>query len=391
MRSVRDAGHLLMIGMVLCCTAAWGDDALKRRVEAEYPPALARLEARYGSMHGRARRGYFEAFPGRPPVNETRRLDFAFAPGSGRMDVTLTGPDEPEKLDAKTAIRSVYGANAQYGFELVQRRADNGLTLQTVLDDPKRRRILVGSRYGYEVQCAHYFGKVPFSTYFNSKTLRIDSVVELDAPQGSKPLLIRPTVVPPANWVRPPNSLDVDGWLVVSPNEGWITREYGQTFGRAKFSTNIGKIEYGRSPDGHLDPIKHVQRGYMGRVTRDDPGVAVLGFDLDFESVTYEALPESEFRLPAFGLPDIDPGDKKGASTGRPRGLFALAAVGYGPAGGAGGTRGGLDAQLGDGSVRFVRNMIRTWPLSPITGDPAAFRQALATRAGGEGPPDADP
>jgi prepilin-type N-terminal cleavage/methylation domain-containing protein/prepilin-type processing-associated H-X9-DG protein len=61
---------------------------------------------------------------------------------------------------------------------------------------------------------------------------------------------------------------------------------------------------------------------------------------------------------------------------------------------------GGLNALMGDGSVRFVKETIDTWPFDPVTGNPAGASrtsggwwintprpgvwQALATRAGGE-------
>ncbi len=60
----------------------------------------------------------------------------------------------------------------------------------------------------------------------------------------------------------------------------------------------------------------------------------MTGSDLDIKSVKYEALPESDFRLPAYGLPEVEPAGKNGASTDRPYGLFALAGVGFGVAGG---------------------------------------------------------
>jgi prepilin-type N-terminal cleavage/methylation domain-containing protein/prepilin-type processing-associated H-X9-DG protein len=61
---------------------------------------------------------------------------------------------------------------------------------------------------------------------------------------------------------------------------------------------------------------------------------------------------------------------------------------------------GGLNALMGDGSVRFVKETVNSWPFDPITGDPAGsvrnrggwmektprpgVWQAMATRAGGE-------
>ena len=61
---------------------------------------------------------------------------------------------------------------------------------------------------------------------------------------------------------------------------------------------------------------------------------------------------------------------------------------------------GGVNGLFGDGSVRFVKDTISTWPFDPITGAPLGARQAtdgswtnlpnpgiwqaLATRSGGE-------
>ena len=67
---------------------------------------------------------------------------------------------------------------------------------------------------------------------------------------------------------------------------------------------------------------------------------------------------------------------------------------------GSSGHPGGLNALMGDGSVRFVRDSVESWPLEPTTGQPVGAErtaegawinlprsgiwQALATRSGGE-------
>ncbi len=61
---------------------------------------------------------------------------------------------------------------------------------------------------------------------------------------------------------------------------------------------------------------------------------------------------------------------------------------------------GGLNVLMGDGSVRFIKDTIQTWPFSPVSGNPAGASQnaqgawinlpppgvwqSLSTRAGGE-------
>jgi prepilin-type processing-associated H-X9-DG protein len=61
---------------------------------------------------------------------------------------------------------------------------------------------------------------------------------------------------------------------------------------------------------------------------------------------------------------------------------------------------GGLNVLMGDGSLRFIKDTIQTWPFDPLSGNPAGSSQnaqgswvnlppsgvwqALATRSGGE-------
>ena len=323
----------LILGLSICSASAGGDDALKQRVLTEYPAALAKLEARYGSMHGQGRHHKFRVIQ---PMEQTLKLDFAFAPGSAKMVTTETDPDSPAIKAEQAFFQSIYCANPRYGFHLNRRHPDDELTLRDVSDDRRYNFNQISSHFGNQVQCAFTLSFVSVSFYLDQKTFRIDSVAELVEESGGKLLLIRFAIVRPPGTPTRPNWIDTDGWLVVSPDEGWIMREYGRVLtARGKsYETDIGKIEYTRSPDGHLDPIKHTQRNYHGRVNRDNPGTPGAGFELIFESVKYEALPESEFRLPAFGMPEVEAAGKKGASTKLSYGLFGLAIVGFGLAGG---------------------------------------------------------
>jgi prepilin-type processing-associated H-X9-DG protein len=61
---------------------------------------------------------------------------------------------------------------------------------------------------------------------------------------------------------------------------------------------------------------------------------------------------------------------------------------------------GGMNALMGDSSVRFIKDSIQSWPIDPFTGNPAGASQdarglwvgvppqgvwqALSTRSGGE-------
>ena len=309
MRSSRAVCSLACLGLVVSGVSAQSDDALKQRVLNEYPAALAKLEARYGSMHGQGRHHKFRVIQ---PMEQTLKLDFAFAPGSAKMVTTETDPDSPAIKAEQAFFQSIYCANPGYGFHLNRRHPDDDLALRTVLDDHRSSLGQITNHFGNQVQCAFSFGFVSVSLYLEKKIFRIDSVTELAEEPSGKSLLIQFAIVRPPGTPTRPSWSDVDGWLVVSPDEGWIIREYGSVQSARGFAsyTDIGKIEYARSPDGHLDPIKHTQRNYHGRVNRDNPGTPGAGFELIFESVKYEALPESEFRLPAFGMPEVEAAGK---------------------------------------------------------------------------------
>ena len=237
------------------------------------------------------------------------------------------------------AFEKVYVVNPQYGFILNRNQPDEQLALRDVSGDLKLRRATIAQHHGGDVQCAVSFGQVPLAQFLEAKSIHVDSVQELNELGGPKTLLIQFKNTRKPSVPRSQTLYHVDGWVVVSPDEGWIIREYGVVTTRELndlSGSRIGKIEYARSADGHLDPIKHTMRHYHGRANRDKPEEGFSGgsFELTFGSVKYDALPESAFRLPAFGIPEVEAEGKKGASTGQPYGLFSLAIVGFGLAGG---------------------------------------------------------
>ena len=325
---------VIILGVLPNCAPAHGSDALKQRVLAEYPAALAKLESRYGSMHGTARYHETRRPPGQPSVERSLKFDFAFAPDAAKVAILDESAVGPADTDQKKVFQKVYGLNSKYGFNLIQNRPGDDFVLRDFSEDLRQGRVTIASHHSGKIQCAFSFSFNSMSDWLNSKSTRIDSVEEIDAAGGGKRLLIqlRSAIPPKTPYIG-------DGWIVVSPDDGWLIREYGRVMTRQLNGlavTDVGQIDYARSPDGHLDPVKLVNHYFHGRINHNQSGKDLPGFqfELDFESVKYEALPAAAFHLPAFGLPEIDPGGNKGAATDRPYGLFALAVVGFGLAGG---------------------------------------------------------
>ncbi len=292
---------------------AHGDDAaLRQRVETEFPLAMAKLEARYDSMHGRAIYHATRCPPGgKPCVEELLRLDFAFAPGLARLTTTNLKPDEVVNPKQKQALESVRGVNSQYGFVISRYQPGAAYVVRDIEADLRQARSIITSRHGSELQCGARFGFGKLSEIFAVKAFRLDSVAEVEGAAGSKQVLIRYASTRDFKTLKP-SAVFVDGWIVVAPDDGWIIREYGvvstSNTGQAH-ATDLGTIEYSRSADGHLDPVRLVEHYCPGRIERaapEPPHDGSVSFELTFESVKYEALPEADFHLPAFGLPEAE-------------------------------------------------------------------------------------
>jgi len=328
------AWFLLLVGLTHP-SASRSDDALKNRVREEYPVALAKLEARYSSMHGQAELTEFKFQPD-PATRETAKvLDFAFAPGHAKLSFTTIKAWDKIKPNETMIYQNVFALNADYWFVLSRHNPDEALALKDVSEDKSKGRSRIHNQHENDVRCAYSVHNTAVSAFFNRNMFQIDDVFEENVVGETKRLVVLFTLIHSPDKPRAKNASFVDGgWLTICPEEGWIVREYGVVHSTSdKSVTYFGKVEYARSPDGHLDPVRHTQRTYPDRASRDNPGKPIVGFDLDFKTVKYEALPDSEFRLPAFGMPDLGKG-KEGASTARPYGLFALATVGFGIAGG---------------------------------------------------------
>jgi hypothetical protein len=93
------------------------------------------------------------------------------------------------------------------------------------------------------------------------------------------------------------------GWMVVSPEEGWILREYNYTLDRSGTILR-GNVEYGDSIDGGRLPrrVTHTRYGVA------DGHPVSNRESADFSELRLIGLPDKEFTLEAFGLPNFRPG-----------------------------------------------------------------------------------
>ena len=301
---------------------------LKRRFLQEYPAALIQLESRYNAMFGRGDRVEFKQGPNR--VVETKQITIDFAFGGAAAKLVQTSAKDWSEIkpgESNQLYQLAFGANADYGFRLSKKHPTLDLTLDEIQDDPAKSRLALMNRGGFDVQPALYPAGIALPLMVKANNLQIEDVTEEVQPDGSRWLLVR-NLDQPSPRVNVPGQR-ITSWFLMSPADGWIIREAGRTgVTRISSSTTFGKVEYRRSADGHLDPVRHTVRRYVGVHERDakDLGEPVTGFDLTLRDVKYEAPPPSAFRLPAFGMPEVAESGKTGAANDRPYGWFALAA-----------------------------------------------------------------
>jgi hypothetical protein len=84
------------------------------------------------------------------------------------------------------------------------------------------------------------------------------------------------------------------GWFDAIPDQGWVIREGAQGSLRTAESVAF-KIEYEGSQDGFPLPKRVTDYSNLGRTIAE------------FDQIRHGSVPESEFTLTAFGLPEIDP------------------------------------------------------------------------------------
>lgn len=86
------------------------------------------------------------------------------------------------------------------------------------------------------------------------------------------------------------------GWIEVAPDEDWAVHGYGSGHPTTGTPGRVQRIDYGEPRDGV--PIPR-------RITVSNPmGTLIQTFEI--ESVEFGPIPEREFTLSAYGLPERD-------------------------------------------------------------------------------------
>jgi hypothetical protein len=280
--------------MLEAAPAERADDAsLREMFLRDYPQALKTLESRLSNAKGVVKRSEVRGNKARTIVS-SRTLTFECKlPYMAR--VVSDGETTVTKSDVKTSthIGSAPCYNRDYSFELSREGANNDWSVSSFDSDPtakSRMENIVMYPFLYKYLNAP-FSLVGWrlSSLLSEERFSVRAVSRVR--DGDKQMLR-------VEFDRRPDAKGREGfhgWFVVSPDEAWVVRSF-EYMDELK-NSGRGTVEYGA-----------VQRGVPvpKRVVHDQRGRAAnLEATYDFEEISLVDVPDRDFTLAAFGLPEL--------------------------------------------------------------------------------------
>jgi hypothetical protein len=253
----------------------------------EYPRALAQIEGFFASVRAQGRQHTVRTRPdGSEQLNEY--LDFVFARSKGASKYEMTGqaPQDSTIVWCRNPDKYVfnlrrYSPNSEYAVVAL-----NGK------DSPTADSM---ERYSYrDLDASHSVYGVRVSKLMDDPSFQIKSV-QYDADQGE-------VHVSYALSPDPPLVLR-DGDLWLSPQLGWAITRFHSNYKYDSRPELVGQmngtVEYSIMENGVAVPSRVViSTSYAGYKTNED---------FQFQSVLRTQVPDEEFTLTSYALPEMDP------------------------------------------------------------------------------------
>ncbi len=286
-----------------------------RRVEAEFVRGIGRVEAFFSQVVGsgtfrefnrpvQGPRGNRVPVPGAPETLRTSFvLDYWYR-GELRKRVLRPRPPAPGAPASKSRIL-IECSGPRYSFWLHKSPEDGSLTIRGVgrgddITEVFRRSVLEKTNGPFAV------GGIAFSEVMADPSFGFKAVETLDGEPVRYKISYR---------FHPEGKLVYrDGWVVVRPDRNWSIQSFGLEADRPADGKRLtdymrGETEYGPVQDGFALPTK-TNILTMGMLRRE----------FVFDAIRHEVLPDREFTLSAYGLPEPDapaarPSRRPGAST----------------------------------------------------------------------------
>ena len=332
--------RIVVIGTMFFMSASLlraDDEALRRRVLSEYPPALAVLETAYAGFRAEARVKSHTNIG--LPSERRSSTQTNYAMTGERMRIITDGwadpATEPANSSAVKHPDTVVSCTPSLAFKLTRSASGSPYIISYAGDKVASYRNSLGAELGKTGRAATHLLAIELSRFMKLKGFSITDVRAAEADDGRK--LIEVAFNFDKQGPQSAGSASVKrGTFLLSPDEGWVVRGYElkftQPFG---WYNHVGRIEYDSGPGSVPVPRRVLAQDVVeildpskANPKRNKPGVRNEEV-IEFTRFALGPVPDGEFELAAFGLPDVTrPGIPE-----RPRSWTSFILIGAGMAG----------------------------------------------------------
>ena len=266
--------------------ASADESRLKEQVLSEYPKAIARMEESYSRVHGEG--DLTMVFKHGMPEEQVKRFRISFARNGNLKKLVRSFEGE---LPKGAPASEVYCGNSKYTFTLRREAKESPFIVSGFgkPDDEDIDETIEAYVEQYLIASHAVFG-MRISTIMADPSFSIQKASEVT--QGGQKL-IRVDYD-----YQPEKILLRSGWVLVCPEKGWALQEYETQIGNRGRRIK-GTVEFEREEKGIAVPR---------RVTEEAPpflDTQPFQHTFEFEKIVFRGIPEKEFTLSAFGLPEM--------------------------------------------------------------------------------------
>jgi hypothetical protein len=291
------------------------DGALRDRVLREYPGALTALEAHFSRAKGIVRRRSVRVKgPPRERALPDERFVFELRPDMARVVI------ERQFAAGKTASTRKDAAlcyNRDYTFQLKKEGENSAFFLSSFswnkAADPDEGARRTHRRINGYLNAPFSLANTSLRELFALEGFSVGNVSRVGDGPGERLRVEFDTgpVAKPRTRHR--------GWFIVSPAEAWVlcsfevaidprmikrgTITYSGTHGGVPLPKQVVYTHEVLADSGQKAPPKKIAPGSPGASNDDGPGTSVETYD--FDELTIAAMPDGDFTLAAFGLPEV--------------------------------------------------------------------------------------
>lgn len=273
---------------------------LKAKVADELPPALARLKAASKQIRGEG--SYVEDWNS----GYTERGRFVFA---------VDGDSRKVSYGVKDVGKNIYSTSPEASFYIRRESAEDPYVVNK-FGGPEEVAGPLKGKLNLFISAPYSICNVPLSEIMADPSFEIAEVSGIEF-EGEDCLKIE------YDYHNEEDSL-ASGWVIVSPDEGWAIRafESRRPLKNRPQARYFGVVEYG-DVEGGVPVLHRVQ------ITSSNPPEEVIELSYVFDGIVPGPVPDEEFTLASYGLPDLSTprGDSANRTVYWLYGLAALALV----------------------------------------------------------------